>query len=485
MKQRIIISLIVFILIIVTLPFALTLFNLELKGIFTIASMILLVYVGIFIFGGLPELIVYGIYGLLTALALFIFGYRYQVPVITIATLMVLLNPLASFETYLRNEMKDENTQPIQISVRGKLWPFFAYRREMKNYYHLPQSRKLFTNKNYKSLRQIVMLGLIAIGIYSFIHEINHIANTLENFSWTNFITFYMIMIIFLLAYFTHIKGFTSTFRTFAISLFPLIIYMIHASTFDTIIKFFMLISFVIFGLVIGGIELYRLYQRVIYDGLYYYDVDMQKEVYANALFEPLVYNETYTLCSEYTIKTDKKTFDEYFHSILVYANYYHFIIVAYTVSENEVTLYAHFYEKDHKRVDKFKVFLETKFQRSIPLNTYSDPNKAVYEEKFFHKDAYIIARAQHLAQLLKMLHVKSKIVVSMIVYFETEHSFESFNNIYPSQKLSEIAIDSYISARVDCICVNNVHVIDTKLRDILLNLMIYHGKFVRLNVYY
>ncbi len=485
MKRRIIISIIIAGIIIITSPFAMAFLGIEGRGIFLITAIVLLVYVGIFIFGGLPELIVYGIYGILTTLALYIVGTSYQVPIIVVSTLLFLLNPLSTFEAWLRKSMADENTQPIHISFRGKRWPFFAYRKEMKNYYHLPQSRKLFLNKNYKHLRQVSMIGLIAIGIYLFIHEINHIANTLENFNWTNFLTFYVIVIIFLLAYFIHLKGFTSTFRTFAISLIPPIIYVIIITDFDFLIKVFIISGFAVFSLVIAGIELIRLYQRVIYDDLYYYDVDLQKEVHANALFEPLVYNETYTLCSELKIKVSQKEFDDQFHSILIYANFFHFMIVAYTYGNDEITLFAHFYYKDQKRLDHFKTYLETKFQRTVEVNSFSDFNKTSYEEQFFHKDAYIIARAQHLASLLKDLHIKSKVIISLVVYFDNKKQYEEFNMVHPSVILDDITIEDYISAKVDLVCVNNSYVIETKLRDILLSLMIYKGKFVRLNVFY
>lgn len=485
MKQRIVISILVFSLILITLPFAITLFNLEWQVFFTIVSIIALVYVGIFIFGGLPELIIYSIYGILTILALYFIDYHYQVPIIMIATLLVLMNPLAKFEQFLTNKMSDENTEPIQISIRGERWPFFAYQKDMKNFYHLPQSRKLVTNIVYKRLRQILTIVLIAIGIYSFIHEINHIANTIDNFNWNNFLTFYIIVLLFLLAYFLHIKGFTSTFRTFGISLIPPIIYLIHITEYEQTIKIFILASFVVFSLSIVTIEYIRFFQRVVYDPLYYYDVDMQREVYANALFEPFVYNETYTLCAEYTLKVNKLEFDKQFQQILVYANYFKFIIVAYTLGEKDLTIHAHFYYKDHRRLEKFKNFLESKFQRNAVLNAYSDLHKSSYETKFFHKDAYIIARAQHLGLLLKELHINLPIILSIIVYFDQHKDFTHFAKIYPLKQLNEVAVDGYISAKVDISCINNNYVIETKLRDLLLNLLINKGKFVRLNVYY
>jgi len=485
MRKRIIISIIIFSIIFITLPFAIAFLNIEGIGIFTISSIVALVYVGVFIFGGLPELIIYGIYGLITTLLLYVIDYSYQLPIVIIMTIIFILNPLAQLESSLRSGMKDENTQPIRFSIRGKKWPFFAYRREMKNYYHLPQSRKLYTQTHYKMLRQLLMLVLIGLGIFVFIHEINHIANTLDNFNWTNFLTFYLIVIIFLLAYFLYLKGFTSTFRTFAFSLVPPLIYIIGITNSEFWIKFSVIAAIIFITLVLSVVELYHLYQRVVYAPLHYYDVEMQADVYANALFEPLVYNETYTLCAEFEIKTDEKTFNENFKSILVYANYFHFIIAAYTIDTQKVVLHVHFLYKNHRRIEKFKGFLESKFQRSIPVNVYSDYNKASYEKNFFHKDAYIIARALYLANLLRDLEIKSKVIISLIVYFENDQQYQMFTETQPATKLSEVSIDGYVSAKIDMICPNNDFMIEKNLRETLLNLLIFQGKFVRLNVFY
>jgi len=485
MKRRIIISIVMFGLIFITLPFVMTLLDLEVKVIYLISSIVALVYVGFFIFGGVPELIVNGIYGLITAISLSLATPDYHLPIIIIATLIIILNPLAQFESYLRSKMKSENTEPIQISFRGKRWPFFAYRKEMKNFYHLPQSRKFFTIKSYKAARQISTIIVLGFGIFLFINEINHIANSLDNFSWSNFLTFYIIIIIFLLAYFIHIKGFTSTFRTFGFSLIPPVIYLVIITDFDYWIRFSVVVGISVVSLVVAIIELIKFHQRVVYDALVYTDYDTHKEVHANALFEPLVYNETYTLCTIYTIKTDEKTFDKHFKDLLVYANFYHFIIVAYTIEENEIQLYAHFYYKSNKRTEKFKIYLESLFKKSIHLHAFSDYNKSHYEKEFFHKDAYIIARAQHLAKLLKELHIRSKIIISMIVYFENDIHLEAFNTKFNAIKLNEITIDHYVSAKIDVLCINNPYVIEKTLKKILLHLFINNGKFVRLNVYY
>ena len=178
----------------------------------------------------------------------------------------------------------------------------------MKNFYHLPQQRKLFTKKWYLHARQLTMILLYTLGVFLFIHEINYIANRIEDFNWYNFFTLYIVIIVFLLAYFIHLKGFTSTFRTFGIALFPPIIYLILISNFHEALRYSLAGSFAIFGIIISIVELINLHKRVAYDSYHYYDVDLQREVYANALFEPLVYNETFTLSGHYQLKITKKT---------------------------------------------------------------------------------------------------------------------------------------------------------------------------------
>ena len=78
-----------------------------------------------FVFGGIPKLIIYAIYGVILSIVLSITPYDYQLPIIIIGTLSFILNPLSSFEKFLESKMKDENVLPIRISLRGSYWPFF------------------------------------------------------------------------------------------------------------------------------------------------------------------------------------------------------------------------------------------------------------------------------------------------------------------------------------------------------------------------
>ncbi len=57
-------------------------------------------------------------------------------------------------------------------------------------------------------------------------------------------------------------------------------------------------------------------------------------------------------------------------------------------------------------------------------MNQFDDPNKHQYEQNFFHRPDYIVARGLALANLLKELEIKTRIIESMIVYFENVRRF-------------------------------------------------------------
>ena len=484
MKRRIIISLIIVLFMIIALPFVLIFSAQHEKGLFLIGVLVITVYLSIFIFGSLPKLIIYMIYGATISLFLYMLQ-NYQIPIVMIGTLLFVLNPLAQFESYLNKKMNEENVLPIHISIHGSKWPFYEYRRAMKNFYHLPQSIKLFTKKWYLRIRQLLMLLFIAVGIFLFINQISMIVNTLDDFSWDRFFTFYMVIILFLLSWIIHLKGFTSMFRALGISLFPPIIYLVLVSSFANPLRYSLAGSLFITAVVISIWELVTLYQRVTYDTYQYYDVDRQLEVYANALFEPLVYNESYTLCADYKFKGTQKEFDRIFHDVLIYANYFKFIIVAYAYGNQTVEVNAHFHYRDEKRVIKFKSFMESKLKRKLDVHYYHDFNKTEYEQLFFHKPAYIIARTQHLAELLTDLQITTKIIISFIVYFESLEDLEEMSKTYQLTPLTDLKVEQYLTARIDIQSINDDYVIETKVRDLLLNLMINGGTFVRVSVYY
>ncbi|MFP4177484.1 MAG: hypothetical protein ACLFTZ_01835 [Acholeplasmataceae bacterium] len=485
MKTRIAIAGSLTLFILIFLPIALVLADIQSQRFFLILSILLLVYLGIYVFGGVAKLIVYFIYGLIMFLTLSLLPEGYHLPFILFGTLLFVLNPLANLESYLESKLRDEDVLPIRISLYGSYWPFYSYRREMKNYYHLPQARKLYTKSWYLYLRQATTVFLVSLGIFLFIHEINNIANSIDNFNLGNFFVLYIVIMVFILAFFSFKKGFTSTYRLLVIAMFPAFIYIVSISDLGLVLKLVFAGTLFVLGVIVAIVEIIKFYHRVAYDAYHYYDVDQQKEVFANALFEPLVYNETFTLCAEYRIKVTLETFQKHFHRILVYANFFRFIITAYAYGQETIYLHADFHYNNGKRAHLFKTYLESMFKAAVPLDLRSDPNKEIYERKFFHRPPYIIARAQHLAELLKELEIDSKIVISMIMYFESEENLRDFEEDYPVMRLDQIETENTFAVRVDIPAPNLDYVIETKIREVLLSMMINEGRFVRITVYY
>lgn len=485
MKRRLAIALSLLSIIIVLIPIAVFLFEMRDQGIFMIVMVVTIVYVGIYVFAGVPKVLIYLIYGFIVALLLMFSPQPFHLPIAIIGALLFVLNPLSSVETYFEKRLNKEDVLPLRISIRGSFWPFYSYQKEMKNFYHLPQARKLYTLSWYLHLRQLLTIVLVTLGTVIFIDNLSNIAISLDDFNWFNFFNFYSVIIIFILAFFLFKKGFTSTIRTLVIAIFPPIIYLIMISTFPDPIRYSFAGGTLLVFLIIVGVELHKLNMRVAYDSYHYYDVDQQIEVYANALFEPLVYNESYTKCATFQFKLKHETFQKEWQSILVYANFFKFMIVAYTIDKTTITIHAHFHFKQSKRIAKFETYLESKFSTDVLVQVTDDPNKAVYEKTFFHQPDYIIARALSLANLAKEFEIKTRIIISMIVYFESIESLEEMKDLYTVVKIEELSEDDYYTARIDLPLLNVDYVIEAKIREVLLELLIHQGKFVRISVYY
>lgn len=485
MKRRLFISLGITVLLVLLMPVAIVLLEIKGQGIFSIVFVIMLLFVFIYVFFGLPKTILAAIYGCIIALLLFISNEVYHLPIAIIGSLTFLLNPLYSFENYLNKKLVKEEVLPLRFSIMGSYWPYYQYRKEMKNFYHLPQTKKLYSLKWYLQLRQVLTILLFLTGIVVLIENLSNIGIKLDDFSWINFFNFYYVVIIFLLAYYLFKKGFTTTLRTLMIAIFPPIIYTILLAPFSNPIKYsFSSATFIIF-IVLGVMEIYKYYERVAFDSYHYYDIDHQIEVQANALFEPLVYNEEFINYAIYKIKINETDFNKIFNNILIYANYFRFFIVGITNDKQYISIHTNFHKKEIKRIDKFKTFLERLIESSVELTSFRDPDKAFYEKNFFHRQGYIISRAQSLASLAKELKMNENIILSMIVYFESHDNFNNFKQKYQTTILEELSEDSYISARVDILTHNVDYVIEEKLRELLLDLLIYDGNYVRIQVFY
>ena len=72
-----------------------------------------------------------------------------------------------------------------------------------------------------------------------------------------------------------------------------------------------------------------------------------------------------------------------------------------------------------------------------------------------------------------------------MIVYFELEEELEEFSKEFTVSKLDELSEDDYLTVKIDIPCLNVDYMIESKIREVLLSLMVHHGTFVRISVFY
>lgn len=485
MKKRIYFIIFIISLMIILTPIVFIVFQTQGRSTYAAIFLMVLSYLMLFYFGGVAKTIVYLIYGVVTFVLLLFFG-EYQFPFILIGTLLMVINPLASFENYLNVKISDELTQSFQFSLVNKRNIYNLYHRDMKDALHLPQVRKLFTDPKYKFLRQLTYVIVTTITIFVFIGQLNTMIQTIESFSITSFFSStYAIIVLIVVNMLIYRKGFTTATRYLIILLFPPVLYFVSIANLELVYKIVMIVTTSLIMLFFIIRESINYFQRVVYETYQYYDKDLQQEVYANALFEPYVYNEQYVEEFVYKIPVNKTKFDKIFNTIKIYANYYRFFIVTYTVSKEQVTLYCHFKSSQHKRSNKFLTFLESLVDDKISYEHFYDPGKTRYEKLFYHKDDYIVSRTLYLVDLLKDLEVKSEVILNIFIYFGKNGNLPNFMKEYPVVRLHDYDFDSNRVVLVSLQISNTEYLIEITIRNFLLSLMINQGKFIRINVEY
>lgn len=486
MKKRLWFSLIISILVFSGLFLAFFLGTTEHQRIMGAISMIWIVYFAILFFAGIPKLLVAIIYGLLTLILLYFFP-QYNLAIILIVSILFVLNPLSELETHFEKYYSNEGT--FLSNLTGSYQPFYEYRREVKNYYHLPQARKLHTKPRYVRRRQTVVILMSVLAVVLLIREIDKLMRILtQPFSIYSFFgSTYTVTLLIVLTVILYRKGFQSMLNVLTVSIFPPVAYTIFLTVKPYSLAIGLGITFVLLGVAVAVIEYINYMRRVVYEYYHYYDNSKQEEVYANALFEPFVYNDYFYLSSKYTIKTEIHKFQKEFQSILVYSNFKRFFITAYTYNrrKKEVTIYTEFHYRDDKKVDKFNTYLESIFEDSISYQIVEDKDRVLYEKNFFHNDDYIVARTIYLAELLKTLEIKGNVIISLVAYFKDIENIITLSKSYSVTRIPSLDLEGVLTARIDA-KVNNVdYLIEEKVRQILIELLVYQGKYIRVSVYY
>lgn len=481
MKLRLSLSVIILILVMILYPSLLILLEPYGQGIVTVILICILAMLSFFVFSGVQKLLVYTIYIGITLLFLFLFPADYQVLIGLIASLIMIIHPLSKFEFYLSKKMSPSLKSPIRIHLSGSYWPYFEYRKAMKAYYHLPQSKKLHKNKWYLLSRQLTTLGLLFAGIFLIINETSNIVNALNAFSFIRFFNLYIVFLLILMSYYAYKKGFTTVIRALMIGILPMIIYILLTASFDAYLRLPMLLMVSTVFAFIFVFEYQRYYDRVTIDVFDYHEEKNKRIVYANSLFEPIIYNDTYILSSHYLIKISLTTFHKHLHEILKYMNKHHLILTAYAYGEQMFHLYADFHFKDRAKVDLFRTYLESLFTIGIPFELQEDKHKLLYEKKFYHQPAYIIARARHLARQLEDVSNEKIIIVSVLMYFENKNMFSNVKKSYTFTYIESMSMDAYHTIKIDVPVPNNGFVVETTVKDILSVMSLNKGHFIRI----
>lgn len=485
MKKRLFISGILILLLLVSFSLVIPLMKPEDIIIYSVFAVIVLVLLLVYLFSGVAKFTVMFIYSSLIIVSLMILK-DYEQPIIVIGTLAFIINPLANLESFIEKKLTDEDTAPLRISIRGKYWPFYSYRQSMKNYVRMPQTKKLYTKSWYLRVRQLSTLILLFIGIYLFINELKNIYFDLYEYNLPQIFTFYAVITLFVLTFILYKNGFTSMFRTAISFLFAPIIYAVWFSDFSFPSKIIFSGFILIIGIADILYEKYMSLSRVAYSAYQYYDPSDQRYVYANEFYEPLVYNETYNLVGIYKLGIKLKDFEQMLQQILFYSNRKHFMITAYTFNGKELMLYTEFYHKDAKKAKKFSYYLESLFEVTVDDQIIFDKNKQIYEEKFFHRNEYIVARALSLAEFLNKLEIKNNnVIISIIFSFISLEDIEDFSKFYIIDRMEDFDSDNYYAARVVAKVANNSFAIENKVREILVNSLIHRANYVRILVYY
>lgn len=441
-----------------------------------LSSGFVFIYALIYLLFGLPRLIVYFFYGVLTLLLAFFIPNDYRLIIVFVMTIIIVINPLSGFETFMNKRFKPGQTDTYELPLFGKYKTYNEYKKSMKHTYHFPQTRKLYTKKTYQYLRQFSAITLFTLLIFLLIFTTNDIIR-IGGFSDINILLIYFQVVLSISVMVLAKKGFTSTFRVIRASVFPAIIYATILSSFPNYLK----IIFIVFsGLAFIGLlitEVYFYTTRVTYESYDYTD-QRNLEVHANALYEPFIYNEDKVLSVKLSIDVTKELFLKRKQELLIYLNFKKVMLTAYTCEKEMVHLYLEFYNK--KSLNKVETKVSSLYKTNIKTTPLIDN---YYEKTFLHNHEYIIQRALNLSHLLDELEIKESLIISTAMYFKDLADAKEILRHYQvniiDNKTGYALIEVLINTK------NIDYLIESKLRDLLLEMLIHGGVFVRVMVYY
>lgn len=445
---------------------------------------IIFIYSTIFFIGGSGMLLIYLIYFFIT-FPLIYYIRDYQIAITLISTALFLLNPLRKLQYKISDIIDSKEAVRVYNLTPKKYKTFFEYRSNMKDYYHLPEARKLYKDKRYYYLRQLSTLLLFFIATFLSIFLLSRATIEREVNKLTLYLSFYTVIITYIFALIIHKKGFKSGITFLSTTLLPPLILIVAINEKLILSLKISLASFVSFiAIVVIIYQIISYYQRVTYEYYKYYDSDFHAMVYANALYEPYVYSDYYNVIVSYRFKIDPELFLKDFKKLLVYANFYHFIITSYLTYTNEVEVYTIFRKGKVKRAYKFQNYLKKIFKDEPKLKIINDPNKSFYEKSFSHKDGYIVSRILFHADILKQLDIKNDLIISFYFYFDNPYNLTKLNKKY---SLSAYQVDEekkIVMTELNIKIPNTKYMIELVSREILLDAFSCNGNYIRVLIH-
>ncbi len=478
MKKRLIVALTTFLFIISGFIISRTFLASRFHGVIDVLGLFFGILNVFYLTFGIPRLATTFIYGLFAVPSFILMPQKYHLIVIFIYTIIIVLNPLASLEQYLKRILDETRSKQFDYTPPGRYFTYFKYRKEMKNHYHLPQVQKVYTRPTYRLARTIGVIVLFALVIFLLLFSSSDII-IYEGLDYRSFITLYLSALLTGAMLVLFKKGFNSMFRVFRVGAFPPLLLIIYMIDMNDIVKIVSLLALTLgmLGIIIS--EIIMAFSRVIYSSYRYTDPVSNEKVWANALYEPFIYNTNKKENIKFEFNLPESLFFKHFKTLLININYYKTIITAITIEKDNVSLYVEFYKlKSIEKIEKAikKIYNIELIERTVVDNNY-------YEIKFLHNHEYIIARALNLAHLLIELEIKEPVIVSVTMHFKNKQKAQGFMRSHHSIILEETEDYCLIDGKVKV--ENRDFMIETELRSLLLDMLVNSGTFVRVMVYY
>lgn len=467
-------------------------------SIYIYSYIIFLIYLFNFFWGGVSKLVVNGIYA--TLIILFNMAYpRFFLGIAIAGAFLIIFNPLKPLQNLIARSLKSEVHISLSSLALRQNKVFWEYRKVMKQHFHLDSYAKLFQNRVYAFLRRAVPTLLYICGAFLAIYSLNedkHRQNFefmkkafgVNNYAFTIFMIV-SIVCIFIFGYIIYLKSFKSGVRFLTILVIPFITFVIHLLKniiFKNQTTLYLVVhsGFIIASLVIVIIQIVLYFKRVTYKYYHYFDNDKQEEVFANALYEPFVFDNGYSRVGVFNIAISKYAFQEKFQKVISFANQKYFIITSYVFRDNYVTIYTVFKNSDTAHPRQFLKFLSKIYCCNfITINTFLDEEKLFYPKLFYNNENYIVARTITEAKELLKLGFYKPIILSFFFDFPSENDIINYSQKQPTNTYRTTNNKKLVETRTTV--ENDETMLEITSRKILLDALMHNAKYLKVSIRY